>query len=154
MTSQNEFRPYKSRKIDFLETQSVGDWKVKTYTITSRGQFESTPQLEMAKKELPDMLSIAEQHHGYAFLIVHEATDGLWILLNWWTGKEMLRTLTYHIGPGSSNMVALPPAGSMACVWEMKVICFERELWLEKILLNHTNPDFESYARTGLSAMI
>lgn len=41
--------------------------------------------------------------------------------------------------------------GVIACVWDLRVICFERGAWVEQVLANPTGPDVERYLACRLS---
>lgn len=144
------FEVYKPRKVEFEQLLKVGDWRVKVYTITNRGAFKSRKVLENALANLPKWLARSKKFgfptYGAAFLIVHEGRDGVWSLINWWIGGEMLRSLTFYTTDDDPNEFKITPKeGGMACVWEMAVISYERAMWVEYILRRADNPDFEGY---------
>ena len=143
-------RQYKPRRIDFKSTESVNGWRVKLYTITHNASFQSDDILEKALKKLPEWLeeskSMGFPVHGMAFLIVHEASDGAWSLLSWWTGGEMLRTITWFTDfEKRDEFRLLPQSGSMACVWELAVTAHERKAWITHILKEAESPKFSDY---------
>ena len=145
------FKPFKNRKLSFEEIFIIEDWQVKIYTITSNAHFESLKTLEYVTSLLGSLLGSASDHHHLAFLIVHEGTDGVWSILNWWTGREMLRITTYYTSFEKLDSIELKPdTGSMACVWELPIINHERNAWVKHVLQNHTNPDFIGYANDSL----
>lgn len=41
--------------------------------------------------------------------------------------------------------------GPNMCVWELGVICHERQVWVLNVLANPHQPDFAAYLRQGLS---
>jgi hypothetical protein len=148
-------RLYQTRKVEFNRVVTVGVWSVKVYQITHRLKFESEGILDHAVLNLPAWLersnTLGFETHRTAFLIVHEGRDGVWTLLNWWLGGEMLQSITFHTHhdrPGVFRM--LPQEGFMACVWEMAVTAFEREMWIEHILKKAGNPDFAAYLAAHL----
>lgn len=149
------FNLYEKRIIEFKEVIKVYDWKVKIYTITKNDVFQSEIVLESIINQLPQLLRAAANHHEIAFLIVHEGGDGIWSLVNWWTGKEMLRTDTYYSSfEQPDKLVQRPKPGSMACVWELPVINHERNAWVEHILKKAEKPDFDNYLSDGLTGQV
>jgi len=149
------FELYKPRKIDFFNLIKIGDWKIKVYTITNREKFKSNKVLRKCISELPNWLKIADESklpvYNAAFLIVHEAREGIWILLNWWTGGEMIQTVVYFADFNSPDLiVASPYNNSLVCIWELEVITFERIAWINNILLEAKKPKFEDYLNTNL----
>ena len=144
------FRAYRQRSIEFHQLARVGRWTVKVYTITHRSSFESPEILENAVLNLPEWLEKSSQlnlpTYDTAFLIVHEGTDGVWTLVNWWTGGEILQGATFYTSfekPDQFERVS--KEGLVACVWELEVLCFERAMWIECVLKKSDNPDFAGY---------
>lgn len=147
---------YKPRTTEFKQLLTINNWTVKVYTITNRSRFESAVTLQSAVAMLPEWLekskAVEFETYGIAFLIVHEGTDGVWTLINWWTGGEILRSLTYYTDFDTpTEFQTRPQEGFMACVWEMAVITFERAMWIEHILKNACQPDFKAYFQKTLS---
>jgi hypothetical protein len=90
--------------------------------------------------------------YNAAFLIVHEAGDGIWSLINWWIGGEMLQSTTFHTSfEQPDEFQLLPEEGFMACVWEIPIIAFERAMWVEHTLKKANPPDFKAYLEQYLS---
>lgn len=142
----DQFRNYQERHITFHEQVAAGNWVVKIYTISPKASFESEEVLKSVKSKLPTLLEEASNHHHSAFLIVHEGTDGVWSLVNWWTGREMLRTKTYFTSFQEKERLSLLPAnGSLACVWELPLINHEKNAWVKHILKKPSQPAFEDY---------
>ena len=147
---------YEPRKIEFREIVQINKWQIKVYSITSRAQFDSMAVLDSAVNHIPHWFENSKVPglltHNAAFLIVHEGNDGVWTLINWWTGENMLRSMTFFTKFGESGSFRpVPDTGFMACVWEMEVISFERAIWVEHILKKADEPDFASYFENVLS---
>lgn len=149
-------KTYKPRRVEFNRMVTVDGWNVKVYQITYRLQFESEEVLNKAILNLPEWLekskTLGRETYRTAFLIVHEGRDGVWTLLNWWTGGEMLHSITFYTDYSKpKDFQMLPKEGFMACVWEMAVTSFEREMWIEHILKKAANPDFTAYFEAHLN---
>lgn len=147
---------YKPRRTRLNKILAVNDWTVKVYTITTQKQFNSEITLDGAIRKLPEWLEKA-QNQGFeiykvAFLIVHEGLDGVWNLISWWTEGEILQSLTFFAAFDSPReFQAVLKEGFMACVWEMEVILFERDMWIEHVLKKADKPDFETYLHKSLN---
>lgn len=145
------FETYKSRAIEFDTCFAAHGWEVKIYTITNRGKFESEAILKNTKIHLPVWLQRIENSslpvYKKAFLIVHEAREGVWILLNWWTGGEMIETKVFFTSFGSPEIITDSPynTNALLCVWELEVFAHERSSWIKHILLNPSRPDYAGY---------
>ena len=152
---KNEFRSYEKRQVHFDENIDLENWTIKVYTITTKTIFESREILENVKGKLSILLEEANDHHNAAFLIVHEGTDGVWSLVNWWTGREMLRTNTYFTSYQEKEKITqFPTMGSMACVWELPIIGHEKNAWINHILMKPSSPDFSSYYKDVIQGSV
>lgn len=144
------FQAYAPRSVRFHDLVEVDGWRVKVYTISVGPDFQAAETLSAAISQLPNWLSkagdLALPTYHSAFLIVHEGRDGAWSILSWWIGGEMLQTTTFFT-PFSDPSLFLhrPDNSSMACVWELAVICHERQAWIDHILKKAAQPDWEAY---------
>jgi len=144
-----KLQQYISRNIDFVDLINVGAWQIKVYTITLNENFESKVTLETVISNIEHWLpknSVIETH-DCAFLIVHEGREGVWILINWWTDGEILETEVYfadYKNPTTiTNSIYAPK--NLICVWELEVVVHERKVWIEHVLKNAKNPDYQHY---------
>ena len=154
-----KFKEYKPRMVKFENIVEVNNWKVKVYSITNKKQFSAGDILENAISETPKWLENAKilkvPNYSIATLIVHEGIDGVWTLINWWIGGEIMQNFTYHTSLEKPNeFKPLPCDGSMACVWEMSVICHERKAWIKHILKNADTPNFDEYLADVIEGLI
>lgn len=155
MMKKQIFKTYSPRSIAFKELVKVDNWKIKIYTISTKENFEADEVLEQIVQKLSDLLKPAQNHHSIAFVIIHEANDGIWTLVNWWMGGNMLRTITYFTSFDKPNELELYlKSGSLSCVWEMLVIQYERDNWVKYILKKTENPDFNTYLSDNLKGKL
>jgi hypothetical protein len=150
------FQKYRSRLVEFNQLASVDGWAIKVYSITHRSSFQSDDVLENAVRQLPEWLAEAARlnlpTYYTAFLIVHEGRDGVWTLINWWIGGEMLQSETFFTSYDQpDNFSVVLKDGFMACVWELEVIGYEREMWIEHVLKKSEEPDLSGYWRAHIS---
>lgn len=151
-----EFEIYKPRRIDFIQNVTTGNNHIKVYTITNKEAYASPETLKSCIKALPDWtLDIDNSSlptHRHAFLIVHEAREGVLILLNWWTGGEMLETKIYFAD--YSTPTKLEPSifdtKSLVCIWELEIFIHERKAWISHVLSKAESPDFKNYMKDHL----
>ncbi|RIK29394.1 MAG: hypothetical protein DCC55_38030 [Chloroflexi bacterium] len=45
----------------------------------------------------------------------------------------------------------MTPTGLAACVWDLRVLCFERQAWIETMLANPQGPDLDAYLARQLN---
>jgi len=145
------FEAYKPRQILFDDWLHVAGWLVKVYTITINKHFSSKEILKNVKKHIPIWLKATENSnlptYRNAFAIVHEAREGVWILLSWWTGGEMVETKVFFSSFEAPQIITNSPynTNALLCVWELEVFAHERASWIQNILLNSKEPDFQRY---------
>ncbi len=156
---ENMLKRYTPRNFRFEQIFEINKWKVKVYTITYNDEFNSEEILSNAINSLGDWLnkskSLQLQTYNMAFLVIHEGKDGVWVLPHWWIGGEMLQKLTFYTRYEEPNKFELlPKEGSMACVWELSVICHERNAWIKHILKNADSPNFDGYLSDVIEGLI
>jgi hypothetical protein len=141
---------YKPRTIAFKEVIEVDQWKVKVYTISKQGTFDHSEFYESVLKQIPQWLklenSFDSSHEHMAFLILHSGTEGIFSIINWWVGKNMLNThifLTEASRP--SEFKRISGDGLAPCIWELEVIDHERRSWMKQVLKPSDGPDYPSY---------
>lgn len=147
---------YQKRRVEFRQSISINDWKVKVYTLTYRNRFEANEILGKAVGKLVNWLEYTTkldfEIYKIAFLMVHEGRDGVWSILNCWLGENMLRSITFRTSLSNpTEFEMLPEEGGMLCVWELEVVDFERKMWIEHILKKAETPDFAGYLNEKLS---
>jgi hypothetical protein len=148
-------RPYAKRPIRFLDLRRDRGWTTKLYWISARSAHPDPALVgaayELARAALPRP-AIDRDRYGASFLIVHQGNDGNYAILDWWTGENMLQHRVYHAAPG--NPLAFAPfadTGIVACVWELHVMAFERQAWIDAVLANRAGPDLDAYYARRLS---
>lgn len=141
---------YKTRSIRFKAVAEVGAWKIKVYTISKEGEFDHPIYYEQALAQLPAWLKEENEfdssHQNIGFLIMHAGTEGIFTLINWWVGTNMLNTHIFMTNPQQpTNFRKISGRGLSPCVWELEIINHERVSWTNNILKKHLNPDFDKY---------
>ncbi|MCA0154312.1 hypothetical protein [Winogradskyella vincentii] len=90
---------YKKRNIEFKELISTDGWKIKIYTISKESEFNHSKFYDHVKSQLSEWLKtnngFNSDHENIGFLILHAGTEGIFSLINWWVGKNMLNTLIF-----------------------------------------------------------
>jgi hypothetical protein len=141
---------YKTRKIRFKALVEIKDWKVKIYTISKIGDFDHPLFYKNVLNQLPEWLesknSFDSSNDKIAFLILHSGTEGIFSLINWWVGKNMLNTNIFMTNPKQPNEFSKISGDGLApCVWELEIINHERISWTNNILKQIVNPNYDNY---------
>ena len=141
---------YRPRHIAFKELREVNDWKVKVYTISKTGQFDHPVFYQNVINQLEGWLSMENgfnaSHENTAFLILHAGSEGIFSLINWWVGENMLNTHIFLTDPNEPHTFKkISGDGLSPCIWELEVINYERVAWTKHVLKQHASPDFHTY---------
>lgn len=150
------FETYKPRKILFVDTVQAGHWYVKVYQQTMREHFQAGKTFSQVLEHLDEWVLLPEKTslpvYQQAFVIIHEAREGVWILFFWWTGGEMLNRSTWFASYAHPDrLVHQPENDRLVCVWELEIIIHERRAWITHVLQQADTPDFEAYRQDYLA---
>lgn len=150
---------YTTRPIRFIEIYQLADWQIKIYSISVKNEFVQTQVIENAKQHLVEWLENANLYplatYNIATLILHEGREGCFAIINWWIDDNMLQQFVYFAPYDKLHDFALySDKGIITCVWEMAVLWFERNAWVEHVLKKAKNPDFETYLQAQFNTDI
>lgn len=150
---------YNPRHIKFKEQFKVEKWTIKAYTISKQCEFEFTDLYDNVKQRLPEWLALKNgfnsEHDHIAFLIIHAATEGVFSIINWWVGENMLNTIIFKSNYDKlDEFEFISGKGLGPCVWELEVINHERLAWINHVLKNAPQPDFKSYLESTLDVIL
>lgn len=147
--------PYRTRPVRCLEVWVTDGWRVKVYGIAYR-RDRPRPELveaakEVAARTLPRPAE-ADDRYGMGFLGVHDARGCCVVFVSWWADENELQHEVFMSPDDRPAELAYGgPNGSLACVWELAVMAFERRAWLEAVLGNADGPDLDGYLALQLN---
>lgn len=149
---------YKERKIEFLQVAKHIQWSIKIYTITKKESFSAGSVVKAAINQLNDWLadmnSFDSSHEHMSFMIIHEGTEGVFVLINTWIGKNMLQTHIYITNDGGDSFKKVSGDGLFACIWELEVIDFERKAWVKHVVKQNEIPNYQKYLEEKLNIIL
>ncbi len=127
--------------------------------LTRRGAVKMAlhgpPKLSRTPLERLGLTASAHCHYGLGFLGVHQGRGANFVFIDWWADENELHHHVYVSSPSAPERLEYGmPTGPIACVWDMVVMSFERQAWLETILNNPAGPDPEAYLARRLDAMV
>ena len=108
------------------------------------------PELVRAAREVAEahigQLAAGIDHYSVGFLGIHDGRGANFVFLDFWANENEL----YHhvfVSPADKpeQLDYVTPSGLTACVWDLRVLCFERQAWVDAILNNPEGPDLERY---------
>lgn len=149
---------YQERAVSFLGTQAIGQAQLKMYYLTSEKQAETpVPEPELQRQWLVQGLDEAnfpgEHHIGFA--IIHAADDGDYLLISTWCDANMLRHRVFTID-NENRLQSLESTKIIACVWELAVMFYERNFWIEQVMTTEKLEDenVQRYLQKGYSGWV
>ena len=152
--------PYGKRPVRPLGLHEHDGWRLKVYSIAYGKDLADAVLIEVATllagEHLPEATGDGvEERYGVGFLGVHEGRGSDFVFLDWWQNENELHHHTWVAQKGRPiEFEYVTPSGLSACVWDLSVICFERQVWLEAVLANPFGPDIEAYLERRLDAMV
>jgi hypothetical protein len=146
--------PCETRPIRFIELAEFSGWTIKVYGIAyQRPQPRPdvlTAAMDLAKAAFPQPPE-AQGRYGVGFMGVHDGRGVNFVFCDWWADENELHHRVFvspHDRP--HNFEDMTATGPTACVWDLRVLCFERQAWLDKVLRNPRGPDINAYLETTL----
>lgn len=141
------------RPIRFRELWESKGWRLKVYGISYRRPAPRPDLIEAAKRVATGLLAhpaVAAGRYGVGFVGAHDARGGCYVFVDWWAGENELHHHPF-LGPSPAELHRARLDESIACVWDLAVIDFERRAWLEAVLKNPEGPDLDAYLNARMS---
>jgi hypothetical protein len=148
--------PYKTRPIRFTELWRHDGWRIKVYSAAYHRPSARPELIEAIKTSATRTLPKLEGDdagYGVGFLCAHDGRGGCFAFVDWWAGENELH---HHIFKSPEECPGdLRPVGAdglTACVWDLALMSFERDAWVETVLANPRGPDLDAYLERHLDA--
>ncbi len=146
------FAKYSERLIRFLGLWEINGWMLKVYGISADRTLNGLETIDSSMlaigKEMASSVFTSEpttNSYSIGYVIFHEGRLANWIILDWWADEIQIRHQLYkseRANPGAFKRVT---DNLVACIWELKVIEFERQAWIDHILKPASGPDAAAY---------
>jgi hypothetical protein len=149
MTELNLQEAYDVRPIRFLELWRESGWTLKVYGIAYGRERPREELVEAAKAVARKRLtgSTSEQnHYGVGFLGVHDGRGANFVFVDYWADEDELHHHLY-VSPSAepASLEDVTSTELIACTWDLRVLSFERDAWVEAVLANPSGPNMEGY---------
>jgi RimJ/RimL family protein N-acetyltransferase len=146
---------YQRRPIRFLDLWTHGAWRLKLYGISSDRAEPRNELIDAAKDVAADRLAsipASMKHYSVGFLGVHDGKTANFVFVDWWADENELHHHVY-ISPTEdpARLEYATPSGLVACVWDLRLMDFERQAWLDTVLQRGGSPDLDAYLEQRLN---
>jgi ketosteroid isomerase-like protein len=141
-------QPYRPRHACFLELWRAQGWLIKLYGIAYEGEAPAPATVEAAKRAAAAILpqpARTDDRYGVAVVIVHEGQDARWLSVDWWGDECVLHHRPMMAPLEGEPSFRSPPRDVTACVWELRLLMFERDGWVATVLSGEDGPDVGRY---------
>ena len=146
---------YASRPIRSLGLWAEAGVRLKVHGI---GYHLAQPRAEvidaardLVQRELPQLIA-RQNHYGVGFVGAHDGRGAIFVFIDFWADENELHHHVY-VAPKDrpAQLEYRTPSGLIACVWDLAVIGFERQAWIDCVLANRKGPDLEAYLTCTLN---
>ncbi len=142
---------FKPRPARFLGIEEFGEWRLKLYGLTAE-HHRLLPELvdeakKLARNTVPRTLT---NEYGIGFMGVHCGRDSNFVFIDWWSNENELHHHVFCSSLDKPLELKRAPEGLAACVWDLQVIWYERNMWVEHVLNNPRGPNVELYLKKVL----
>jgi hypothetical protein len=148
---------FKTRPISFIEVFICNDWRIKLYTITYDSAVVSIETINIAKSYVGKWLLKSQDYnlptYKVATLIIHKWRGGHFAIIGWWIDENMMQILVFLASNEEPlNFRLYSDKGIVTCVWELEILWFERNAWVEEVLKKQiTESNIHNYLQITLN---
>jgi len=146
---------YRPRPVRFIELWDEGGWRLKVYGIAYDRQLPRPELVAAAKRVARERLAQSAEalhHYGVGFLGVHDGRGGNFIFLGIWADENELYQHVYASPKDQPGALSYVTTGLTACVWDLWVMGFERQAWVDSVLDNPGGANLDAYLHVRLNA--
>ncbi|WP_049564745.1 hypothetical protein [Streptomyces sp. SBT349] len=131
---------YSPRLVKALPPVDVSGRVLKAYTMFAEPERHSAPpEPEWLRRHAASVLREPPQEgdHPVGFLILHHGMEADYLLVSQWYDADMLKHWVRGSvvdAEGDTTFAPLAQRDLIACVWELQIIGFERDAWVNTVL--------------------
>jgi hypothetical protein len=149
--------PYRRRYVRLLHLWIAGDWRLKVYGISREPRGPGADLVAAARELALEVLpqpAVTVSRYGVGFVGVHQGRGANLVFVDWWERQNELHHHAWRSADASPNELEyVSPLGIAACIWDLAIMSFEREAWINSVLLPR-RADLQQYLASALEAEI
>jgi len=138
MTPGPAFEPYASRPWQFVGIEPIAGWQLKHYRLWYAARAKPDwSRFSAAMPLLADALpqpAVTAERAGLGFVIAHAGRGVDYLVLNWWDNENEWRHQVWLRALHAEAEWQAPERGESPCVWDLALIHFEREAYVDWLL--------------------
>ena len=146
---------HQPRPIRFLDLWEISGFRMKVYGIAYRRDLPRSKFIKAARKIAEHRLKESASktnHYGTGYIGIHDGRGAAFVFIDWWADENELHHHVYVFPADKSDEIQyVTPTGLTACVWDMRVMSFERDAWFDNVIANPVGPDLEAYINARLN---
>ena len=139
------FKPYIARPIRYTGLAEPHGYCIKTYAVVyGSGPFRDNDfaeGLRLAFDTLPQP-AVTEVRPGVGFAIAHQGNGADYSVLAWWDNENELPLRVFVREQRAGATWRPARGGESVCVWDLEVIGYERQAYVETLLNHGTVEDY------------
>lgn len=139
---------YAERDSQFLGIWERTDgWKLKAYGIPYNRPHARDEMIAAAKAKALEILPSPEEDGvpGVGMVIVHDAEDYGFILVQWWANNIELHQELFYTEIDQPDLLHPVPTKAFGCMYELEITDFERRLYMSLLRNGNGTPDLSAY---------
>lgn len=139
---------YAPRPVRLIHRRVLGGWRVKVYGISLAADAVRDELIDLGMAIVAATLpaSVENRNLGrYAFVVIHDAPDNAYVLVHWWAGGNEVHQKVFSAPREHLDAMTAHSTDAIGCVWELSVVEFERQAWLDCMVRNHTGVAPDDY---------
>jgi len=145
------FKPYLPRPLVFLGVESIRGHRLKVYSIHEADVAFERARFDDGCAQLDALLPTADASSGcpgLGFVILHQGVTGDYLILCWWDRENELPT---RVLIRDSGVWRAAQGGESFCVWDLRVMWFEREAYVATMLAHRSAEDYLAQSVAGFA---
>ena len=141
----SRFLPYVARPIRCLGVAEVHGFRIKPYAITYGAgplrEADFAAGLRSAFATLPRP-AVTDNRPGVGFIISHQGNGADYLVLAWWDNENELPLRVFVRPQMPEGQWRAARGGESVCVWDLEVIWFERQAYVQTVLSGGTVEEY------------
>lgn len=145
------FKPYLPRPLVFLGVESIRGHRLKVYSIHEADVAFERACFDSAFARIESVLpqrDAATGCPGLGFVILHQGATGDYLIVCWWDRENELPTRVLIRDEGDWRAAR---GGESFCVWDLRVMWFEREAYVATLLAQRSAEDYLAQTVAGFA---